>query len=115
MGPRKSNYERKEMETYRRKDRRQNSLDIQIIQDIKKNSTWEPEEQKTEDPADPSVGINRHAAVKGKEEIHSPKGQGVYRQLRTGRPFVPHSPTQITLWSQENRRLISFYYVTICC
>ena len=79
------------METYRRKGRRPNSLDIQIIQDIKKNSTWEPEEQKTEDPADPPVGINRHAAVKGKEEIHSPKGQGVYRQLRTGRPFVPRS------------------------
>ena len=63
------------METYRRKDRRPNSLDIQIIQDIKKNSTWEPEKQKTEDPADPPVGINRHAAVKGKEEIHNPKGR----------------------------------------
>ena len=61
------------METYRRKVRRQNSLDIQIIQDIKKNSTWEPEEQKAEDPADLPVGINRHAAVKGKEEIHSTK------------------------------------------
>ena len=53
------------METYRRKGCRQNSLDIQIIQDIKQNSTWEPEEQKTENPADPPVGINGHAAVKG--------------------------------------------------
>ena len=47
--------------------------------------------RRRKDPADPPVGINRHAAVKGKEEIHSPKGQGVYRQLRTGRPFVPRS------------------------
>ena len=34
-----SNYERKRMKTYRRKGRRRNSLDIQIIQDIKENST----------------------------------------------------------------------------
>ena len=31
--------------------------------------------RRQKDPADPPVGINRHAAVKGKEEIHSPKGR----------------------------------------
>ena len=64
MGPRKliKLWKERNENLERRKGRRRNSLDIQIIQDIKKNSTWEPEEQKTENPADPPVGINRHAA-----------------------------------------------------
>ena len=37
--------------------------------------TKKEKKKKNEDPADSLVGINHHAAAKGKEEIHNPRGR----------------------------------------